>query len=116
SIVKSDFAADGGHAKRIAVMSNAADHAGQQRTIAAPVFRMIQRTKAQAVQRGYGTRSHREHVAQNPADSRRRTLKRLNKRRVIVRFNFEGSTPAVADIDDAGVLAGGHDDAFAGGG
>ena len=33
-----------------------------------------------------------------------------------MRFNLESGTPAVADIDNAGVLARGYDDAFAGGG
>src|ERR1019366_1465085 len=33
-------------------------------------------------------------------------LERLDKRRMIVRLNFEGASPAIADVDDAGVLPG----------
>ena len=91
-----------------------ADHAGQQRTIAASVFRMIQRTETQTVHRRDRPRAHRENVAQDSADAGRRALKRFDERRMIVRFDLERGAPAVADIDDAGVFARRHDDALAG--
>src|SRR5205807_3312048 len=39
------------------------------------------------------------------ADTGGRTLVRLDVGRVVVRLDFEGDGPAVADVDDAGVLA-----------
>ena len=38
SIIERDFAADGRHAKRVAVMRNASDHASEQRSISRPYF------------------------------------------------------------------------------
>ena len=35
----------------------------------------------------------------------RRTLERLDERRVVVALDLEGDRPALADVDDAGVLA-----------
>src|SRR6266404_4114311 len=72
SIIESDFAANSGHAKCVAVMRNAANHAGQQRTIAPPVLWMVQRSKSQTVHRGNRPRTHGKHVAQNAADTRGR--------------------------------------------
>ena len=45
-------------------------------------------------------------VAQDAADPGRRALERLDRRRVVVALDLEGDGQAVADVDDAGVLAG----------
>ncbi len=50
-------------------------------------------------------RAHGKDVAQNSADAGGGALKRLDKRRMIVRLDLEGAGPAIADIDDAGILA-----------
>src|SRR6185436_12578346 len=84
SIVESDFTTHSCNTKGVAIMGNSTDDTGKQRTIPASIFRMIQRTKAQAVHRGNRPRAHRENVTQNSAHASCSTLKRLNKRRVIV--------------------------------
>ena len=49
--------------------------------------------------------AHGEDVADDAADAGRRALVRLDVGRVVVRLDLEGDRPAVADVDDAGVLA-----------
>ena len=114
SIVKRDFTADSRHAKRISVMRNTCHDTCQQRSIAPAVLRMVERSKPQTVHRRDRPRAHREDVAQNSADAGRCALKRFDKRRMIVRLDLESSAPAVAEIDDAGILARRHDHARAG--
>ena len=63
------------------------------------------RPKAQRIHHRDRPRAHGENVAQNSADAGGRALKRLDERRMIVRFDLESAGPAVADVDDAGVLA-----------
>ena len=58
-------------------------------------------------------RAHRENVAQNPADAGRRSLKRLDKTGMIVRFDLERDRVSAADVDDARVLARPHQHAIA---
>ena len=62
------------------------------------------RPEAQRVHDGKRTRSHGKDVAQNAADAGRRALKRLDERRMVVRFDLKRTRPAVADIDDTGIL------------
>ena len=94
-------------------MRDAGNHTGEQRPISSSILRIVQRPKAQAVQRRDRTRAHREDVAQNSTDARSGSLKGFDERRMIMRFDFEGGTPAVADIDDAGIFARGHNHALA---
>src|SRR6185437_12499417 len=49
-------------------------------------------------------RTHREHVAENPADTGRGALIRLDRRGMVVRLDLEGDGKSVADGYDAGVL------------
>jgi hypothetical protein len=63
------------------------------------------RPEAQRIHDGDRTRAHGEDVAQNSTDAGGRTLEWLNERRVIVRLNLESASPAVTNVDDAGVLA-----------
>src|SRR5437016_2831311 len=61
--------------------------------------------KSQRVHYRYWPCAHGEDVTQDSADARGRALKRLYERRVIVRFDLKGAGPAVADVDDAGILS-----------
>ncbi len=61
--------------------------------------------EAQGVHDGQRPRAHGKDVAQDSPHARRSTLKRLDKRWVIVRLDLEGTSPAVADIDDPGILS-----------
>jgi len=63
------------------------------------------RPEAQRIHHRDRARAHGEDVAQDAADAGSCALKRLDKRRVVVRLDLEGAGPAIADVDDAGVLA-----------
>ena len=65
---------------------------------------MICCAKAQRVHHSHRTRTHRQDVANNPADPRGRPLIWLHIRRMIVRLNLEGDSPAVTDVDNASIL------------
>src|ERR1035441_6767228 len=62
------------------------------------------RPKPQRVHHRNRARAHGENVAQNSADAGGRSLKRLDKRRVIVRLDFKSASPAVANVHDAGIF------------
>ena len=91
-------------------MRDAAHHAVEQAAIARDDIGLDARTwgngpEAQRIQHGDGARAHGENVAQDAADAGGRALERLDVARVIVRFDLEGDGEAVADVDDAGILA-----------
>ena len=67
---------------------------------------MIDGAEAQQVEAGDGARAHREDVAENATDPRRRALIGLDERGVVMALHLEDAGLAVADVDDAGVLAG----------
>ena len=66
---------------------------------------MIGRAEAQEVERGDGPRAHGEDVAQNAADPGRRALVGLDERGMVVALHLEHADVAIADVDDARVLA-----------
>jgi hypothetical protein len=67
---------------------------------------MIRRAEAQRVHRRDGPRAHGEDIAQDAADAGGRALVGLDVGGVVVALHLEDDAIAVADIDDAGVLAG----------
>jgi hypothetical protein len=79
-------------------------------------LRSLDRAEAERIHDGEGTRVHGEDVAQDAADAGGRALVGLDVAGVVVALDLEGAGPAVADVDDAGVLAGALDDAIALGG
>ena len=99
--VEHGLAADVGQAQRVAVSADPAHHTVEH---AAGVGR-VGRAEAQLVHHRDGPGAHRHDVADDAADAGGGTLIRLDIRRVVVRFHLEGHRPAVADVDDAGVLA-----------
>ena len=66
---------------------------------------MVGRAEAERVQRRDRPRAHGEDVAQDAADAGRRALVGLDEGRVVVALHLEDDGEAVADVDDAGVLA-----------
>src|SRR6185312_8767442 len=104
ALVEGAFAANGRNAEAIPVMRNARDYALKQPRVPRTGFRIVQLPKAKRVHHCNGPRAHREDVAQDAAYTCCRALKRLDKARVVMRFDFERDRHAVADIDDAGVL------------
>ena len=99
------LAADRGHAEAVAVVRDAGDHAFDDAAVARAVLRIVERAEAQRIHHRDGPRAHGEDVAQDAAHAGGRALERLDEARVVVRFDLEGDHPAVADVDDAGVLA-----------
>ena len=67
---------------------------------------MVGRAEAQRIEVGDGPRAHGEHVAHDAADAGRGALVGLDVARVVVALHLEDDGPAVADVDDARVLAG----------
>ena len=94
---KRDLAADGRDAEAVAVAADAGDDAVEQ----VPVARCdsgcrvrLQRAEAQRIEQGDRPRAHREDVAHDAADAGRRALVRLDRRRVVVRFDLEDDAAA----------------------
>ena len=107
-----DLAADGGDAEAVAVVGDAADDAVEQEALA----RLGELAEAQRVHAHARPRAHREDVADDAADAGGGALEGLDRRRVVVALDLHGHGPAVADVDDAGVLAGALQDARPAGG
>ena len=103
-----DLAADGGHAEGIAVIADAGDDARNQ----VAGLGVVRRAETQRIQRGDGARAHGEDVAQYAADAGSRALERLDEGGVVVALHLEDHGLAVADIDDASILARPLDDAL----
>ena len=101
ALVEADLAADRGNADAVAVAGDAGDDAGE----GSPHERIVERAEPQRVQQRDRPRAHREDVANDAADAGRRALVRLDEGRMIVRFDLEDGSQAVADVDGAGVLA-----------
>ena len=109
--VEIDLAADRRHAEGIAVAADAGDDAGHQM----PGLGMVRRAEAQRVHRRDRPRAHGEDVAQDAADAGRRALVGLDVGGVVVALHLEDHAVAVADVDDAGILARTLDDPRPGG-
>ena len=104
--MEADRAADRRHAERIAVAADSGHDAGDEMSC----LWMVRRTEAQEVETGDGAGAHGEDIAQNATDPGRGALVRLDERWVVVAFHLEDAGLAVADVDDARVLAGSLDD------
>ena len=95
-LVEDRLAADGRDADAVAVVADPSDRARE-----VPVGL----GEAQAVEERDGPRAHRHDVAQDPADSGRGALERLDGGRVVVALDLERDRETVAEIEHAGVLA-----------
>src|ERR1019366_426179 len=100
------LAAHRGDPETIAIVGNARDHARENAAVARPGGGVVQPAESQRIHHRDGPRAHGENVAQNPANARRRALKRLDKAGMVVGFDLERNHVAAADIDDPRVLAG----------
>ena len=108
--VEDELAADRRHADAVAVAADAAHDAVDE--VPRPRVRRV--AEPQRVEDRDRPGAHREDVAQDAADAGRGALVRLDRARVVVRLDLERDRQAVADRDDAGVLARPRDDALAG--
>ncbi len=88
-------------AEAISVVRDTRDDAFKNAAIAGD----IERTEADRIHHGDRPRAHGENIAQDAAYAGSRALERLNKAGMIVRFDFERDRVAIADVDDARVLA-----------
>ncbi len=99
--VEDDLAADVRQAQAVAVAADAGDDAGQH----ALGVGVVGRAEAQRVHDGDRAGAHGDDVADDAADAGGRALVGLDVGRVVVRLDLEGDRVALADVDDAGVLA-----------
>ena len=99
AILEVDLATDGGDADAVPVAADPAHHALEE------VPRRGQRTETQRVEDGHRSGAHGGDVAQDPAHTGGRALVGLDGARVVVGLDLESDGPALADLDDAGVLA-----------
>ena len=67
---------------------------------------VVERAEPERVHERDGPGPHREDVADDPADAGGRALVRLDRGRVVVALDAQRDGEAVADVDDAGALAG----------
>ena len=100
--VERRLAADGRDADAVAVAADPAHDAVDEVLHA----RRIELAEPQRVEPGDRPRAHGEDVAKDAAHACRRALIRLDEGRMVVRLHLERRDPAVADVDDPGVLAG----------
>ncbi len=105
------LAADIRHAEAVSVGCDAAHHAFQHGVVLVqrgPIETGLRRDRAEAqrIHDGDGARAHGKDVTQDAANPSGRALEGLDERRMIVRLDFEGAGPAIADVNDTGVLPG----------
>ncbi|OIQ72383.1 hypothetical protein GALL_459930 [mine drainage metagenome] len=99
--VETHLPADSGNAERIAVTADAGDDARDE--MARPG--MFRRAKGERIETGDRARTHCENSAQDAADARGRPLIGFDVARMVVALHLEHHGLAVADVDDARVLA-----------
>ena len=90
AFLENAFAADRRDAEAVAVVRDAGNYAFEDPGVARAGFGMLERPEAQRIQNRDRPGAHREDVAQDSADAGGCALKRLDKARVVVRFDFEG--------------------------
>ncbi len=95
-VVERALAADRRDADAVAVVRDPGDRLAEVPVGLAEAEPVEQRDRAGA---------HRDDVAEDPADTGRRALERLDRRRVVVRLDLESDRETVAEVDHAGVLA-----------
>ena len=99
--MEADRAPNSRHAERVAVMADPRHHSRNQ-----PLgLGMVRGAEAQQVEAGDGARAHCEPVPQDAADACRRPLIGLDVGGVVVALHLEHAGVAIADVDDARILA-----------
>ena len=100
-LVEDGLAADVRQAEAVAVAADAG-HDPRQHPMGVGG---VERPEPQRVHHRHRAGAHREDVADDAADAGGRTLVGLDVRRVVVALHLERDRVALADVDDAGVLA-----------
>ncbi len=96
-VVEHDLAADRRHPNRVAVAGDARNDALEE----VPGAGVVERAEAQRIHQRDRAGTHREDVADDPTDSRGRTLVRLDGRRMVVALDAHRDGEPVADVDNA---------------
>src|SRR5690606_32180640 len=86
----------------VPVAGDASDHPVEQVTVAG----LVERPEPDLVPEGHRSGTHGEDIPEDAADTGGCALVRLHERRVVVALDADGGEPAVADVDDTGVLTG----------
>ena len=86
-------------------MRNTRDHACKKPAVGLGLIGLpLDGSEAKGIHEEHRARAHGENIADDPADSRGRTLKRLNRTRMIVALNLKSNSPSVTNINDPGIL------------
>ena len=102
-VVEHRLAADGRHADRVPVRADPGDRAIEPRIALGEAKPVEQRDRAS---------THRDDVAQDPADTRRGSLERLDRGGMVVALDLEADRLALAEVDHARVLTWALEDTF----
>ena len=100
--IEKDLAADGRDAKRVPIAADAGDNIAQQILVPSA----IEWAEPQCIEDRHWSGAHREDVAHDSAHAGRGALVRLDRARMVVRFDLEDHCQSVADIDRARVFPG----------
>jgi hypothetical protein len=98
--IEIDFSGNRRNAETVSVVRNTRNYAAEE----SAHFRGREFPKAQRVQAADWPSAHRENVPNDPADTGRRALKRLDGARMIVRLDLESDRQSIANVNDAGVF------------
>ena len=88
------------HTDAVAVVADAAHHAGEEIAITS----VARRAEPQAIEQRDRTRAHREDIAQNATRAGRRPLVRLDGGGVVMGLDLERDRPAAGEPQDAGIF------------
>ena len=102
-ILEIDLPGHSGNAQTIAVVADTLDNSGKQVFDAVGILAR-KLAKTQGIERGNGPRAHGENVAHDAAHARCRALVGLDRRGMVVALYLKGDRPALANVDDPGVL------------
>ena len=103
--VEDGLPADVGQAQGVAVVADSGHDSVQH----AGGVGVVDGTEAQLIHHGHGAGAHRDDVAHDSAHTGGGTLVGFDVAGVVVGLDLEGHGPAVADVDDAGVLTDAHE-------
>ena len=95
-----ELAADRGHPDAVPVGGDPGDHPPHQGRDPG----VLGRAEPEGVEQGDRARSHRQDVADDPADPRRGPVERRDRARVVVALHLEDGRPPGSDHDRAGVF------------
>ena len=105
ALLESDLPTHRRHTDGVAIAGDPGDDAVQE----VPVLGLVERAESDLIPQSDRSGAHREDVTEDPTDACGCSLVRLDERGVVVALDAQCREPSVAEVDDAGVLAGSDD-------